>query len=168
MPQSGDRSLRGRVRPLRRARAPVWSGGVPLKRSEPASGTAGARTGRSVPRLAAGGAHLRGVRSAGAASPRRRVNCRRQNAGAVTAAFSTCCASLTPPANPRSWNCRVGRPGTRIGSAHAASRSIFLRRSCAASRQATAVPATLVSRARSSRGISRWSANTMRESNSSP
>ena len=32
------------------------------------------------------------------------------------------------------------------GSAHAASRSIFLRRSCSASREATAVPATLVSR----------------------
>ena len=87
---------------------------------------------------------------------------------AVTPAVSTCSASLTPPVNPRSRSCRVGRPGTRNGSAHAARRSIFLRRSSSAFRQATAVPATLVSRARSSRGISRWSANTMRESNSSP
>ena len=54
------------------------------------------------------------------------------------------------------------------GSAHAASRSIFLRRSRSASREATAVPATLVSRARSSRGISCWSANTMTDSNVRP
>ena len=86
----------------------------------------------------------------------------------ITPTFSTCPVSLAPPGNPRSWNCRIGRPGTRNGSAHAASRSISLRRSCSASREATTVPATLVSRARSSRGISRWSANTMRESNSSP
>ena len=54
------------------------------------------------------------------------------------------------------------------GSAHAASRSIFLRRSRSASREATSVPATLVSRARSSRGISCWSANTMTDSNTRP
>ena len=54
------------------------------------------------------------------------------------------------------------------GLAHAASRRIFLRRSGSASREATAVPATLVSRATSSRGISCWSANTMTDSNVRP
>ena len=63
---------------------------------------------------------------------------------------------------------RSAQPRSVHGSAHTTSRSIFLRRSRSASREATAVPATLVSRARSSRGISCWSANTMTDSNVRP